>query len=339
VGLSAVWLALIIVWAAWLFRRGARSAILPPQRRRAVPWGGLEILIALLLSQFIWPWLVTDALGLVGFFKWVYGPDFDSGLFSGVKEVNDVLRMSLWRSDLVAPLTVVSLPALLYVLSGTRPYQLGLTANRLVRNALLGVLTGICVVPVVYLILLTINWLMRGLGEAPEEHPITKLVKGHPLPIDLVVGALAAIVAAPLQEELLFRGILQPWFRTRRGGGWLGIAGALFLAVALRWSGLKLGWEHGWARWWPELLPAGFVLAAVPGYLLVRARLPAAAGAVYATSIFFAAAHSFAWPSPVPLFFFALALGALRYRTQSLVAPVVTHGLFNAVAWVILFRT
>ena len=38
------------------------------------------------------------------------------------------------------------------------------------------------------------------------------------------------------------------------------------------------------------------------------------------------------WPTPIPLFALGLSLGYLAYRTQSLVAPVVLHGLFNAVA-------
>jgi membrane protease YdiL (CAAX protease family) len=334
---GSIWLVILIAWAVWLLRPRSRSALLPPQRRRAVPWGGLEVLLAFLVTQFLWPTVLSDLLGAVGFFRRVYGPEFGTALVSGAMSPNDRLRMTLWQSDLALPLTVTSLTALLWVLSGTRPYQLGLTANRLGKNLLLGVLTAICVVPVVYLIMLGVNrLLLQGVGEAPEEHPITKMVLGHPLPIDLVVGGLAALVAAPIQEELLFRGIVQPWFRTRRAGGWVGIAAAVFLAVMLRWPGIKSGWLHGWERLWPELLPAGFVVATVPGYLLARARLPAAAGAVYATSALFASAHSFTWPSPVPLFFFALALGALRYRTQSLVPSIVAHGLFNAVAWVLL---
>ncbi|HKB41983.1 MAG TPA: CPBP family intramembrane glutamic endopeptidase, partial [Gemmataceae bacterium] len=59
--------------------------------------------------------------------------------------------------------------------------------------------------------------------------------------------------------------------------------------------------------------------------------------ALYATSLFFAAMHSFAWPSPVPLFALALVLGWLAERTQSLVGPMVLHGLFNGVACVQLF--
>jgi membrane protease YdiL (CAAX protease family) len=332
--LSSVWLALLLAWAAWLFRRGSRSIVLPPQRRRAVPWSGPEVLLVLIVSQFFWPWSLAAFLGAVGFFQRVYGPEFVAGANPA-----DLSRAGLWLKTFSLPLNLVGLPALLYVLSDTRPYQLGLTANRALRNVLLGILTAICVVPVVYLILNAVTWLLKGVGEAPEEHPLTKLVHGHPLTIDLVIGALVAIVAAPIQEELLFRGIVQPWFRTHRGGGWWGIGGALFLAMVMRWQGIQSGWDHGWAKWWPELLPAGFVLLLALGYQWVSTRLSPAAEAIYATSVLFAAAHSSVWPSPVPLFFFALVLGALRYRTQSLVAPVATHGLFNLVGWVLTLRT
>jgi membrane protease YdiL (CAAX protease family) len=305
--------------------------VLPPWRRRAVPWSGGEVLLAFLLSQFLWPALLTWLLTGSGFFRWLYGPDLQAESRGGMSPV------TLWLNVLAMPLTVLSIPALFYVLSGTRLYQLGLTAERLVRNVLLGAVTALCVVPVIYIVHLVVNWLLKGIGETPEEHPLTKLVRGHPRPMDLVVGGFAAMVAAPLVEELLFRGVVQPWCRTRPWGGYLAIAGALLLAFARRVPGLQAAWEaHSVARAWPELLPVGFVLLMVPAYLAVRVWLPPAAGAVYATSLLFGAAHSFAWPQPVPLFFFALALGALRYRTQSLVPSVVTHGLFNAVGWVIL---
>ncbi len=332
-----MWLVLLAAWAAWLLRADSQSAVLPPQRRRAVPWGWAEVFWAFVLTVFVWPSALDWLLRATGFFGWVYGPEFNAALLAGALKGNDLVRATLWRSDLALPLNVFSMIGVLWAASGTRPYQLGLTTARVGRNALLGVLTAVCVVPVVYLILLGVNALLRGVGEAPEEHPITKLVTSHPRTIDLVVGGVAALVSAPLQEELLFRGIVQPWCRARPWGGWLAMGGALLLALAARAVGLSEGWEaHGWAGAWPNLLPAAFVLVMVPGYMAVRARLPAAAGAIYATSLLFAAGHSFALSHPVPLFFFALALGTLRYRTQSLVPSIVTHGLFNGVAWVLL---
>jgi membrane protease YdiL (CAAX protease family) len=331
--MGTAWLIILVAWAGWLLRP-ASSAVLPPQRRRAVPWGGLEVLLAFLVSQFLWPSVLSELLRVTQFFRWVYGPGFQAEAQRAQGGVNPV---NYWLGDLALPLNLISIPALFYLLSGTRPYQLGLTARRLANNVLLGVLTAICVVPVIYLVLLVVNAFLRRLGEAPGEHPLTKLVHEHPPTVDLVVGGLAALVAAPIIEELLFRGVVQPWCRTRRWGGSLVIAAAFLLALAMRWKGLRDGWQaHGLTGAWPNLLPAAFVLVMVPGYLLARARLPAAVRAVYATSLLFAAGHSFALSHPVPLFVFALALGLLRYRTQSLVPSVVTHSLFNAVAWVLL---
>jgi membrane protease YdiL (CAAX protease family) len=296
------------------------------------------VLLAVLLVYVLWPALLLEGLRALGFFGWVYGAEFQARLVAGEVKGLDATRCSFWLGDLALPLNLLSVVGLFFALSGTRPYQLGLTTGRLGRNLLLGVITAVCVVPLVYLVLSLVNWLLqRGTGGAPEEHPITKLIQSHPPPVDLVVSGFAALFAAPIVEEFLVRGIIQPWFRAHRWGGYAGLAGALLLAVSRRWSGLEAGWrEHGWQQAWPELLPAALVLVMAPGYLLLRAKAPPAAGAVYVTSLLFAAAHAFSLSHVVPMFFFALALGALRYRTQSLVPCMVTHALFNGVAWVLL---
>jgi membrane protease YdiL (CAAX protease family) len=298
----------------------------------------VEVFLAVILLQLLWPSFLRECLQVGGFLGWIYGPEFQADFAANKLTGPDVTRLGLWLSSLSLPLDVLSVVGLFHVLSGTRAYQLGLTTTHAAKHLLLGVITTVCVVPLVYMILTLVNLLLwRGTGGAPEPHPIQQLFENHPLPIDFVVGGLSAIVAAPVLEEFLFRGIIQPWFRVRSLGGYVGIAGALLLAIYRRWSGLVADWgEIGWHGAWPQLLPAAFVILMVPGYLFVRAKLPPAAGAVYATSLLFAAAHSFAWPSPVPLFFLALALGALRYRTQSLVPPIAVHALFNSVAWALL---
>ena len=88
------------------------------------------------------------------------------------------------------------------------------------------------------------------------------------------------------------------------------MGGAMLLAVLYRIPGLQSALQgHDWSRFGLELLPAAFVAVLVPGYLLVRAVMPPAGGAIYATAVLFAIGHAKVWPSPVPLFFFALALG------------------------------
>jgi membrane protease YdiL (CAAX protease family) len=54
--------------------------------------------------------------------------------------------------------------------------------------------------------------------------------------------------------------------------------------------------------------------------------------AILGSAMLFAVVHSNVWPSPIPLFVLAVGLGYLAYRTQSLLAGVVVHALFNTVA-------
>jgi membrane protease YdiL (CAAX protease family) len=54
--------------------------------------------------------------------------------------------------------------------------------------------------------------------------------------------------------------------------------------------------------------------------------------AVYTNALLFAALHSVAWPSPIPLFVLGLGLAWLRARTGSLLGCLTVHVLFNAVA-------
>lgn len=63
-----------------------------------------------------------------------------------------------------------------------------------------------------------------------------------------------------------------------------------------------------------------------------RARL-----AIFGSAMCFAACH-YTWPSQIPLFLFGLGVGWLTYRTQSLVGALVVHGLFNAVACLMLLQ-
>jgi membrane protease YdiL (CAAX protease family) len=62
------------------------------------------------------------------------------------------------------------------------------------------------------------------------------------------------------------------------------------------------------------------------------------AAAVWSSSALFAVAHSGVWPSPIPLFAFALGLGYLTARTRDITTAVVVHGMFNAVSFVYLLR-
>src|SRR5262249_47464814 len=134
-------------------------------------------------------------------------------------------------------------------------------------------------------------------------------------------------VMAPILEELIFRGLLQPWL-AKRPGRWLFAWVAALVVAAL----------YG-ARSWESWLPTIFVAAAgtIGMGLTAFERGPRWPWqAILGSALIFAAFHSEAWPAPVALFFLALALGWLAYRTRSLIAPITLHALFNSVSTFIL---
>jgi membrane protease YdiL (CAAX protease family) len=214
-------------------------------------------------------------------------------------------------------------------------YQVGFTASRFGPNVLLGFLSWLVLTPGI----LFLNVLTQQIYELltpfkPEPHPIQKLMQDSPVPIDWVVTVLTAIVAAPLVEELIYRGVLQQWLRCLAVRSDVIVGVSVVLAVFSRQNGNANAvseTEHEMALM--KFQPLIFVAALIPIYLYIRSsqRNPAP-GAIFASSLLFAIAHAMVWPSPIPLFPLGLALGWLAYRTQSLVPGIVFHMLFNGVA-------
>lgn len=393
-------LAVPMLGLAYLLR-SRKVSLLGPTRLRAVPWGGPEVLGAFVLS-YLATWVFLDILHQHDLLSWVYGPQAKAG--------TDNPRLGLWAVTAALPFQIGGIVLLLHLGSRTLPYQVGLTTFRFGPNVLLGYVAWLVLTPaILFLHALTQRVYAQTTFYKPEPHPLQKLMLDSPLPADWVLTALTAIVAAPLLEELLYRGVLQQWLaapsfpanqppeqhpaaddlvpsssenitadltgiqhpstppnfgtekspgvdaapgfqtgraerdeernpfvtpspRARRSDIILGVS--LFVAVFTRQKGIAGAIEDREALlflW--ELQPAFFVLLLLPVYLLIRRRQrDAAAGAIFASSLLFAIWHSPVWPSPIPLFPLGVGLGWLAYRTQSLVAPMAVHMLFNGVA-------
>src|SRR5262249_18885610 len=308
-----------------------------PQRCRAVPWIGLEV-IAVFLVYFLVPALVFQLLLETGVLKLLYGaavvarlkaPD-DSGAARAA-----LSRVALLMGVLSFPLQVAAILGLLRRVSGTLPYQLGLTRHRAWRSVLLGFLLRLIVTPPVLILNDRVQKILSDLpGKGVSDHPITQLAQEGLLPLEWVLIVFATTLAAPVLEELLFRGVTQRWAGRHPWGGWVSMGAALFASLLNRTGEIGKvlngsGERSGWTDFLQACAPWLVVRAMLPGFLWVwrKARTPFAP-ALYSTSLFFAAVHSFAWPSPVALFVLALALGWLAERTQSLVGPMVLHSLF-----------
>jgi membrane protease YdiL (CAAX protease family) len=396
--------ALALAWA-YLVLIISRHAIRPP--RRTVPWTGWQLLVLVLLLQVLLPALVARGMQWSGTLDNLVGPNPDAAAASespdrdaeyenpGPEKSLRLERESIWLIAALFPFDVAAIFGVLAILSGARLKDMGLTMQGLGWTLLLGFFGWMLLTPLVLLLNSTVTLLYPSFSELKEEeHPVMRMLRAEPGRLEILVIVFTAVVAAPVLEELLFRGVLQPWFGGGRNRGWIALAGALALAVKGRLTKMEAAWTgSGLLATLEEGTAIGFVLLLVPGYYLAR-RLGAAladftipphdssesfhalqpdeqilsssgemlaipnspltelpsehvqpsrreramnqAGAIYATSALFAAAHSFAWPTPISLFVLALGLGFLVYRTRSIVGSIVLHALFNAVPCVLL---
>jgi membrane protease YdiL (CAAX protease family) len=338
--LILVFLTALPVLALWFFQL-KNSHLLPRQRNRLAPWSGFDVCLVFVFAQLVVPAFIFLLLKNTGFFNWLYGPNFGAG----DADLGDA-RRNLWVLALAFPLQLAGTLIILRALSGTRLYQLGLSFHGAVRNVALGWLTWLLLTPpVIVLHVLAVwgYWVLEG--APPEPHSLTRLAEGHPPGVEWFLIILTGIVVAPVLEELLFRGVLQVWAAGRPWGGPI----ILIFAFVLTAGKCLNQWQNKIARPWDnaklssalrDFEPAVYVLVMVPicllGERLSRRWLPQryAARALFCTALLFASPHP--WPTPVPLFVLGLGLGFLAYRTQSLVAPIVCHALFNGVACVVL---
>jgi membrane protease YdiL (CAAX protease family) len=194
---------------------GARSLrLLPPWRPRAVPWNGPEVILAF-LAFWGWPALWYHVLGALG---WRTGPP----------------GLDLLRSQLLAfPCVVATILLLCRSASGTRPADLGLTVGRVGPDLLAAVIGAAVLTPLANLL----NIAAAQLLSEAEPHPLQRLAEGSASPAVWVMLVASATVAAPVMEELLFRGLLLGWLEKQPSYG--PVVLGLALAFAL---------THGWTR-------------------------------------------------------------------------------------------
>jgi membrane protease YdiL (CAAX protease family) len=356
------WLGLVgggavVCGGLWLLCRPARGDLLPTWPRRPAPWSGFVVAYAFLL-YLLWPEALRPIINLLG-----------EASEAGTEKLHPYLALAC-----AFPFQLGSILLVVRRYSGARLDQLGLTTRRLPANVILGYLGWLVLCPVVYAVSYLTTWLyLEWTGLPPDEHTLTELIQDlHPV-LEWLLLWFLAVVAAPVLEELLFRGLIQGWLLARPRGAPLAMALALALPMTILGTykrarilfvlALVPGFLvlPGLLRWWrrrrsdkPPASNESLPLAAPgtppepAGEIRWTDRLGALlvaldragedprtrrAWAMYATATLFALIHP--WPTPVPLFLLGLGLGWLAYRTQSLVGPMVLHALFNSVGCLI----
>lgn len=371
IGYSATTLAaLIAIGAIFANAPVLRRRFLPIPHLRPGPWRGHEVFLAFcVLIGF--PSVVVTTLLSIGFFTPLIGPAPDPDL-PGKDLTIYYLRCGVLSTPLGLTVTLGVLFMVLYARCGCRPHHLGLSWARWPANVVVGLAGFIVATPIVLGIHLLANF---ALGDIP--HALSRLGEIQLEDWEWYFIAFSAIVAAPILEEIIFRGVLLGWLRRASLTGHLVIISATILfALARSWVEDP---ETGNLTFNPGPVIAAGVLVVGYGYWMWQlarqfqldesaiqvwqpdpdgrpdldmprseARLQYAAKlatwreknaslAIYGSAMLFSSSHADAWPAPIAIFVLALVLGMLARRTQNLLAPIVLHAAFNLVGFITLF--
>jgi len=358
-----VGILLFLIWR----RTGIPRQLVGRERIVNVPWDWLEVFLAVLLLVFVFeslkntvPWanhkLPNEAYDgfQLGVAASIYQVPVDAGLSGGLLILTGALqvvpaeqarlledaRSRMLNAMLFFPLTFLLTIYMFRRLCGARLYQFGLHLNRWKENFTLGALGWVIITPVCAIVLMIVTlsfWeTLWGRGAA---HPMNTLLN-HDERIStwILVGIITCIIA-PLREEILMRGIVQPYLMRNP------IVSDLIVVLSIVWAFSMLmtpgtGPDRGMG-----MGPLFFVAVVAPGYYLFEKwtqtwiKEPGAARGIFVTSLVFAGLHMTAWPTPIPLFLFSLGVGFLAYRTRSLLGPITVHALFNFTTMIMLVLT
>jgi hypothetical protein len=211
------------------------------------------------------------------------------------------------------------------------------SGRQLIADIRVGVIGCLASLVPVFLLLQVAEWILP----TETQHPLLKQLSQTPTPMIFLTAAGAALLAAPLFEELVFRLLLQGALE-RYEDQWLGytatqrdqpalsdsIAPTLSDDTPLTEPTPRPDTESTQPIDLPPVDPP--LNGPLPD-------LPYGWAPILASGLLFGLAHFGHGADPVPLFVFGIVLGYLYQRTHRLVPCITAHMLFNsfslAIAW------
>ena len=116
--------------------------------------------------------------------------------------------------------------------------RIGVSRDRLKTNLVWGLAGYTAMIPVLLIFLMVGSILMKFFG--PSSHPITEVIQAGPNPFTIVALYFGAAVAAPIWEEIMFRGTLLPAVAGALGRPIWGILISSFVFAAIHPQGVPL---------------------------------------------------------------------------------------------------
>lgn len=314
--------ASLTAFVLWIRRWLSDGYVLPYEPRRRPPWGPAAGLLALLMTLMG----IANAVAMrVG--------EVPSGEFSPNQFAANQFQMSLLQIGFA-----VAIVAALVLAAGASLRDLGWPESiaQAGSDVRLGIWIALASMVPLYALQLAAMWVLR----IPPGHPLLDQMASTPNAWVFAAVMFAAVVAAPLFEEVVFRLLLQ--------GG------------LERWEDEHVAWPLSYLRRQPRLDLAAHESAveiteeghciATGGELIADAptpegHTPVAPGGlgvvpglghgwapILASSFVFAVAHLGNGPSPIALFVFALFLGYAYQRTNRLLPSMVAHMVLNLIS-------
>jgi membrane protease YdiL (CAAX protease family) len=209
------------------------------------------------------------------------------------------------------------------IASGSKLSDLGLpqSIGGLFRDVRIGVIAWLgALIPV-----FGVNVAMNTIFGESDGHPLIHMVMEDCSLLLFALAFLAAVVQAPITEEIAFRLLLQGWLEKRE---------STLLDRQIRSTRLNEMTDLESSE-----LPIESPDAAESEQPSTGAfGLPYGWFPIVVSSFLFAIAHFGYGPEPVPLFLLALILGYVYQRTHRIVPCIVTHALFNGMTLFTLWR-
>ena len=223
------WVLLTILFgalASWIWtiqRLWTDKPLLPNEplvERRKTPWGVGTVLLVLivyvLVTRYGLEWYALASRGETPRNqaaapvriekKDAEHPDGDESLPWGLS-----LTELMFAQAAISEVLIILLPGLVWLTSGARLRDLGLSLAGWRRQAAVGTVAILLLLPIVYGVQAACVTYLDVPDREARRHPVEKMLREDPSGGVAYLAFVTAVVVAPAFEELLFRGIIQSW--------------------------------------------------------------------------------------------------------------------------------
>jgi membrane protease YdiL (CAAX protease family) len=296
-----------------------KGPLVPYEPRRPVPWGAVGCILAVItLLNAAYAALHDTAVA-------------DQGRSSHPLEPSTLVVGIFEQLFIVGGLVVI-----IAVFTKATLRDLGWPANirQFVRDVSIG--AAACLVALAPVHISQIALMTVFFPDMKSGHPLIKMVMDAPPdPWILLLTGVAAVVVAPICEEIAFRLLLQGWLE--------------------RLVDQRLGWRTEATEMQTTNDEARMTnddgSPSEDSSFLIRhssfqpeppnrgiAGLPYGWFPIIVSAVAFGLAHLGYGPEPIPLFLLGLVLGYIYQRTHRIIPSIVAHALFNLFTMIILWR-